>query len=464
MAEGAAVAAGRPVDVVRQAVAPVVAVVAAGLSLATTASLSAVLRWLDAYAAVSGRFVGILAIGVAITVLAAGATLVLSRSVGGGVFLAAGAVAAVLGTVAGRGLDSGGQLLGAAVLCGLGAGLLAGGAACMPFELSWQWARPTAAAWAVPLAAGWPAQAWFALESRQLSLVVGQLRPLVYLGAIVVAGWGIATALARPPQARSATGAGWRQAWWALGAAVAALCVLTALLGLDPGLRLFWLRPVVFVGAALALAVWVLVSMVVPTPAGKVSFLAVSFVAAAYPTASQVLVLAEARTGALPPAAASSALAIALAAAGGVLGYRRPRRAVVGGLVGFGVTAALAWPGFGSGWLPVALVALLGGCGSAVVAGGCSLALESEAALRLTAFAFVCGLGAGLLLATPLSWALLGDLPVTAAAARADARVVVGLVFSAAMLVAAHAAVVGHRVDRRRRGRPHHAPRATPAT
>jgi hypothetical protein len=441
-----------PLEHARQALAATVAAIASGLALVCTTSLAGVLDRIDDFDRLSQRFVGGLGLGVSLFVGAALVSLLLARRTGAGPFLAVGAGLAAVGLLFGTDLDGTAQLTLSAAVLGAATGCLVGGAACMPFELPWRWARVTVVTWPAPLVVGWPIQAWIALDdSRRVpSLVVPHVRGLALVAAAAVLIWSVASMLARPRQARSGP-AGWQEVWWPLIGAMGVLCLLAVVIGVDARLRLVWMRPVIFVATALALAIWVLVMMLIPSPAAKVSYLAVSFVGAVIPTTLQLVVVADAFSSGTSATAGRALVVLLAGIVGVVIGHRYPRRGVVTGLMVVAAVAVLAWPGYETAWVSTPLVAGLVGAAAAVVSGGFSLALESEAAVRLVSFAFVSALAAGLLLAVPLGWALVGDLPLTPASSRANSRVYLGLLFSAAVLVAAHAWVLGRRIDRRLR-------------
>jgi hypothetical protein len=435
---------------VRRQFAPVVAAVACSLAVLCTTSLAALLTRPGHLPGLSDEFVGLLALAATLTLATALAGLLVARHVGAGLPLMVGAASAAIALVVGDDLIDTSDLLVAAIVSGLAAGGLVGGAASLPFELPWPAARLTTVAWVFPLVVGWPVQAWAALTADAAAprLVVPHPHGLAFLGVAIVAVFGAQSLMVQPSQARSDS-SGWRDAWLALVGALVVLCLLAILVGVDASLHLFWLRPVVLVATALALAIWVLVTMLVPTPAAKIAFLAVSFVGASVAPSVQLLVVADAFGPGSSGSVGSAIVVIAAGAGGTVIGYRRPRQGVVIGLCAVAAMAFLAWPGYGSGWVSTTVLAMLIGAAAATAAGGFALGLESEAALRLVSFGFVSGLVTGLLLAIPLGWALIGDLALTPDSSRANARVFLGLVFSAAVLVAAHSAVLGHRIDRR---------------
>jgi hypothetical protein len=437
-------------EYVRQASAPAVAFAATSLALACTATPAGVLHRLLTLHGVSGRFVGSLGLALAMFVGLSAAALVLSRSAGCGPFLCAGAVLAAVGVGLGDVVDDGDQLNLAALVLGSAAGCLTGGAASMPFELPWRPARRVAVCWVVPLVAGWPVIAWLVRADTRISagLVVPHVSGLAYLAATMVVAWGVLAVVLTPAQARSPS-YGWRDAWLAVSSAAGVVTVLAMVLGFDARLRLFWLRPVVLVVASLCVAIWLLVMMLVPSPAAKISYLAATLTGAAIPTTTQFLVVADSlasSTSALPVRIGAVLVA---AAVGLVAGWRHPRRSVIAGLLAVSLIAVLAWFGFTSAWVSTALTACLVAAAVAVVAGAMALALESEAALRFVSFAFVTGLVVGLLLGVPVGWALVGDLPLTASSSRVFVRVLLGLAFSASVLIAAQSAVLGRRIDRR---------------
>jgi hypothetical protein len=114
------------------------------------------------------------------------------------------------------------------------------------------------------------------------------------------------------------------------------------------------------------------------------------------------------------------------------------------------IGCAALWAPLGHEAWTVAGAAVLVAAATACGVGGILSSLGSPAALRLVVGAFVCALVVGVALTLPLIWAVAGDLPLGPGDALAGTRVVLGLGFSSATLLAAYTSVLGHRIDRRR--------------
>lgn len=436
----------------RVGVAPVVALLAASLGIYCATSLVSMLDQLTALDAISGRFVGWLGLGWLLAVLAMLAALLLDRWVGAGPAVAVGALAAVAGLMLGRDVSSTADLAWAAAVLGIAAGGLVGGAASVGFELAPAGARRAVVAWVLPVVAGGAVQAWVVARDETPGVHLAPeaaLWLLIPLAAVLVL-WGAWSLVAAPVSSVEAVG-GFRDAWLSLVLTQVVLYVVVMLIGFDSHLRLYWLRPVVIIASSLALAVWLMVSVLLPNAAAKIAFLSVSFVAASVPAVEQLLFVV-ARTGesARVGVAALPVLVVA-AVVGGGIGLVLRRRAVIGGLVVVALGCAGAWlvRGESAGWLVV--LALLAGAGCAVAVGGLIVAMESPATLRLVAFASLSALVVGTGIAVPLGWALIGDLPTGHREAVATSRVLAGLVYSLAVLLAGYVTVVGRRIDRRQR-------------
>jgi hypothetical protein len=297
--------------------------------------------------------------------------------------------------------------------------------------------------------AGMPVQAWLSLRRTRGLDVAVHLPPWILLSACaLILAWGIA-ALATFRAYERDRSPGWQEASMALGVGQALLALVVMAIGFDSDIRLYWLRPVVLVGSAIALALWVVVSMSLPEPLAKIALLGVCFPAAVGPGLLAVPVYAAWVNGDLP----QTFLVVAVAAAGVVgasAAWRWPRGSVVWGPLAMALGSAALWVPVGQAAPTVAGVAALTAAAVACGVGGMLSSLGSPAALRLIVGAFVCALVGGVVLTLPLIWALAGDLPLGYDDARAGSRVILGLVFSSAVLLSAYASVLARRIDRRR--------------
>jgi hypothetical protein len=432
----------------RSVTAPAVCVLAAGIGLICTVGVVSVLTQLISLQLVSARYVGWLGLCALAVLGASAAALQAGRAVGAGPPLAFGAAAAVVGIELGHGVTDSRDLALAASVLGVAAGLLLAGALAVPIDVSRPWGRLGAAAAMTTILACQPIQAWAALRRTRGLDVAVHLPPWILLPACgVVLAWGVAalvTFRAYEPDRLP----GWQDASWALGLGQVVLALLVMLIGFDSHIRLYWLRPVILVGSALAIALWVLVSMSLPEPIAKISLLGACYPAAIGPGILALPVYVVWSAHGLP----SSSLVWACAL-GGAIGagaaWRWPRHAVTGGILVMAGGCAALWIPLGrEGWT-VAGVAVLAAAASASGVGGLLASLGSPAAIRLVIGAVVCALVVGTALTLPLVWAVAGDLPLGYDDARAGARVLLGLGFSSAIALAAYTSVLGRRIDRR---------------
>jgi hypothetical protein len=436
------------VERVRSLTAPVVCVLAAGIGLLCTLGVVSILTQLLSLELVSGRFIGWLGMCALATLAASAIALQAGRAVGSGPALAFGAAGAVVGIELGHGVTNAHELAVAATVLGVAGGLLLAGSLTVPIDVARPWGRLGAAAAMATVVAGMPVQAWAALRrTRGLDLAV-HLPPWILLPACAaVLAWGVAAVVtfrAYEPD-RSP---GWQEASWSLGVGQVMLALLVMLLGFDSQIRLYWLRPVILVGSALALVLWVLVSMSLPEPVAKISLLGVCYPAAVGPGVLALPVYVVWTAHGLPTAGLVWACAL-----GGTVGmaaaWRWPRHAVTGGLLVLAAGCAGLWVPLGAEGWTVAGVTVMVAAASASAVGGVLASLGSPAALRLVIGAFVCALVVGVMLTLPLVWAVAGDLPLGYDDARAGTRVLLGLGFSSATVLGAYTSVLGRRIDRR---------------
>jgi hypothetical protein len=448
MSDPARLGGASTVERVRSLAAPVVCALACGIGLVCTLGVVSVLTQLISLRLVSDRFIGWL--GLCALAVLGGSALALQagRAVGSGPALAFGAAAAVVGIELGHGVTDAGQLALAAAVLGTAGGLLLAGALAVSIDVSRPWGRLGAAAATATVMAGIPVQAWAALRrTRGLDLAVHLPAWMLLPACALVLAWGVADLVAfRAYEADRL--AGWQEASWSLGVGQVMLALLVMLLGFDSQIRLYWLRPVILVGSALAIVLWVLVSMSLPEPVAKISLLGACYPAAAAPGILALPVYVSWVAHGLP-----SVGFVACSALGGLVGiaaaWLSPRHAVTGGLLAMAVGSAALWGPIGNQAATIAGVAVLVAASAAAAVGGVLASLASPAALRLVVGAFVCSLVVGVMLTLPLVWAVAGDLPLGYDDARAGTRVLLGLAFSSATVLAAYTSVLGRRIDRR---------------
>lgn len=439
----------RKAEQVRRWAAPPVALLSSCLALLCLVSLVDVVTQIDGLAGVNGRAVGWAGVGGLTTIAVALLALLIAPRLGAGLPLAAGAAAAVFGLAIGRTVIDDGQLALALVMLGLGVGGLLGGAAGMVGELPARWRGATLAAFGVPFVAGPPVINWLALHVSAGEHVRLTLHPPVWLLAVVsvlIVSWSALTLLLEPVRDRPAPGSRWNDAWTSL-VVVAGLCVVAVmLLGFDPEIRLFWLRPFIVVGSGLAVVGLALTGLAVPTPSSRVGYVAAVVVALCWPPCVALLLVTADAGITRVPALAVAAIAVA-AVVGGMVGWWRPRASVVAGLLVVAGAAAGAWVLPGRPWLMVAAAAPMAAGAGASLLGGLRWASREPAGLRLVAAATVAALVVGSLVAVPLSWALAGSVPDLETEARAAGRVFLGLTFALAVLAAAYSSTLLHGVQ-----------------
>jgi multidrug transporter EmrE-like cation transporter len=240
------------------------------------------------------------------------------------------------------------------------------------------------------------------------------------------------------PAQRSGRSQGGEDAWTALIVAVVIPLVAVMLLGFEPDVSELWLRPLVIVVVAVAVLGLSVACFSMPSSAVRVGFAAVSIVLLCWPASIGVLLLATSRSTELSRVLVG--VIVAAVGLGAGLGPQWPARGIVGGLLLLSVGAAGAWAVPESRLLLAVPVAAMAGGASAALLGGLRFGLESPLGVRLVGAGAFSALTLGVVLALPLSWALGGGLPVTTVAADADAKVLLGLTFAAAVLGAGYVA------------------------
>src|SRR4051794_3928963 len=330
------------IERVRSVATPVVCALAAGLGLLCTLGVVSILTQLLSLELVSDRFIGWLGLSALAALGASAVALQAGRVVGSGPSLAFGAAAAVVGIELGHGVADPGALALAAAILGVAAGLLLAGALSTPVDVTRPWGRLGAAAAMATIMAGLPVQAWAALRrTRGLDLAV-HLPPWILLPACAaVLAWGVASVVTFRPFEPDRS-PGWQEASWALGVGQAVLALLVMLIGFDSSIRLYWLRPVILVGSALAILLWVLVSMSLPEPVAKISLLATCYPAAVGPGVLGMPVYVAWVDGGLPTSGLVWACA-AGSALGATAAWRWPRHSVTAGLLALAAGCLVLW-------------------------------------------------------------------------------------------------------------------------
>lgn len=439
----------RKTELVRRALAPLVALLSSALAMLCLVNLADVVAQVDGLAAVDARVGGWAGVGGLTSMAVAIVALLGAPRLGAGLPLAIGAAAAVFGLALGRAIVDDGQLALALVVLGLGVGGLLGGGACTAVDVPRRWRGATLAAYCLPLVVGPPSMGWLALhipagEDPRLSLHP-PVWPLATVTATVVA-WSALTLLLEPVGWRASPGPTWDSAWTSLVIAIGVPTVVVMLLGFEPGVPYVWLRPLVVVGCAATVIGLGLAAYAVPMALARVGYFAGVVVALCWPTCIDLLLVAadagESRLSVLAVTVLAGA-----AACGGALGWWRPGGAVVGGLLVFAGSAAGAWVVPGEPWLMVAAGAPMAAGAGAALLGGLRCAEGDLAGVRFVSAATVSTLVLGSLIAVPLSWALGGSVPDGEEQARAAARVFLGLTFALTVLAAAYSSTLLRRIN-----------------
>ncbi len=434
------------VERLRRASAPVVALLAAALGLTCLLGMPFAFATLAELAAIDSRFVGWIGVGVLVSVGTAATSLLALDRVGAGPPLALGATAGVVALALGHHILGRHQLTFAIVVAGFAVGALLGGVVGMTSALPGRWARPAAAAWAVSLLAVWPVLVRLSPRGRPTSpsVVVHPAAWMLVVATVAILGWSVLTMLVepvRPPRPRLPSSA---ESWWALLLVCAVVLLLTTMLGFDPQISLVWLRPIVILATAALGVGWALIVLVLAT-ASRLAFVGATVVAGLVPTTVTLAVAVVNQ----PAGGVSVSVVMALGAAtvaGGVVGSRGRSAAVPFGLAVTALAAVAGWVMSDSPWLMLGAVAPLLAAAAVVLVGSLQLVVTDPEASRLIGFAVICAVVVGGVVAVPLSWAMLGDVPTGLADIRAAGRLYAGLTVAASSLAAAWTWVLRRRL------------------
>jgi hypothetical protein len=435
----------------RRRLAPPVALLAALLGTCCMLSIVGVARSRSQLSVLDDRFVGWVGVGAGVAIAAVAAALLAADRVGSGPFLALGALASVFGLSLARHVDGSEQLTLAIVACGLAVGALLGGGFAMASTLPQHWARAAVSAWALPLV----------VVSPLLTRAVGGDRPggfpdlvvhpptwMLGVVTVLLAAWGVLTMLVEPVPVRDPASASWDDAWSAVLLLSAAAVLLTALLGFDPQISLVWLRPVVVLTTAALVTAWLLAGLVIPDLQARLAYLSVSAVAWVVPSTT-AFALGAANGGGDAVGWPILGLLVAAAVVGAVVGSRGLVDVLPIGFTLTAVAAAAAWVMSDQPWVMVAAVGPLVALATAIVVTGVRIIGSDQPASRLVAFAVIVSLVLGQLVAVPLDWAMLGDVPDTVGATMASGRLDVGLTVAVTALAGAWTWVARGRLLRR---------------
>jgi hypothetical protein len=435
----------------RRTLAPPVALLASVFALCSLVSMVLVLRSLTELEGVDEHFVGWVGVGALACLGVAAASLLTVDRIGPGPPLALGAMAGVVALALGRDVAGQVQLGLAIVVSGLAAGGLLGGAVGMSSELPARWARAITVAWALPFVAAWPliARAAVPAGSGGPGVVVHVAWWVCVPVTVVIVGWSVMAMLVEPIRETPGSWLPWEGPWaLALGVVGVAL-LLAVLLGFDTNISLVWLRPVLVVAMAALVGCWTLMIVVLPSPVSRLAFSGVTVVLCLVPPTVTFAVAdassAQHHASWWAMSLVSLGAVVGAAAAGGARRLRGWSVVPLGLAVCCAAAVAVWVAKDGTAVMLVAVSALLAGAG-AVLTGALRMVSSDAETSRLVGFAGVCALILGGLLAAPLSWALLGDLPLHTPQMWAAGRLYAGFTVAATGLTAAYTWVLSSRM------------------
>jgi hypothetical protein len=424
-----------------RALAPAITAVAATLAVACLLAALVMTRSLPRITAVDVHAAGWLVLSACCCVAAFTGGVLASDHIGPGPFLAIGATVGGVGIWLGQGTIGPRELVVAVVACGTGAGALLGGVATLPADLPRPWSRAVTVSWAVSLVAVWPAWGQLALRAGSGTLRVEVGVPFWLLATAVgaIAMWSVLAMTAEPEVGPTPSSAEWRRPLAGLLSFVTAALVVATVMAFDVPLPLPWLRPVVVVLTAGCVAAVAVVLSRLPDPRWRLSLVAVT---AVLPLVPVTLLLTAGTTGRHQAGASWLVVVLAAVAVAGCCSaaarWVTPIMAIPVGLALSAVAAVAVWvvqPG--SIWvLPGAT--LLAAAAGAVVAAGLLNLPPGAPAIPLIISAGLCALVLGLVLAVPLCWAMLGDVPARASDLQASGRLYAGLTVAGSSLSTAY--------------------------
>jgi hypothetical protein len=206
---------------------------------------------------------------------------------------------------------------------------------------------------------------------------------------------------------------------------------------------------VVVVATAAIVTAWALVALILPDLRVRLAYLAVSVVGWAVPATTAFAVSVADGNGGVAVGRPILALLVVAAVAGAVLGSRGLVGVLPVGLIITAAAAAAAWVMSDRPWVMFASVAPLVALATAIVVTGLRIVVFDLPASRLVALAVIVSLVLGQVVAVPLDWAMLGDVPDTVGATMASGRLDAGLTVAVTTLAAAWTWVLRGRLLRR---------------
>lgn len=452
---------------VRRWSAPLIALLAATLALSCVVSLTLMFRHGLAHLALRGdEFVGWAAVGSLLSVGVAVAVVALIDTTGCGPALSLSPVAALLGLTLADDVRPGlptGLTLG---LLGVAVGGLLGGAWAMTFELPSRWARLVAAACCLPVVAIWPVLAKVSpRDPGGLALTVQPSAWLTGAVAVLLVAWSVLTmllepALRAPEESAAAFSTGVKRPVWnqtgGVLLMVAAPLLVVAVAGFtaspSPSPRA-WLRPLILVTAAVTALGWTWAASRMTDSLVRLALLPAALIVATLPTLVQLAVEVS-DAGSVHVQAWSVGLEVSAATAGAAVtviasARGRVRSVLAPSLLIYAAATAGLWMLPTRPWLmTVALTPLL--LAGAAVLTACAIIAVNGSHVGLPIGVAVLGaLLLGLLLSLPVTWAVGGEVPISAVGElQAVGRGLLGLTFAAGVVLAAYTEVLASRLRR----------------
>lgn len=456
------------VERVRTSLAPVVALLSSCLAVASAVSVPEVQRSVLLLYVVNERWVGWAGLAAVVAVGAGGLAAAGAARLGAAPGLAFGAAAAVFGLALGDEIGTDVEVGLTLVTLGLAFGALVVGGGLVVLGLPGRLRRWTAAAWALPLLLGWLPATWVTLHNPDEAglalhppvVLLAAVTGLVVLWSSVsvlmlehVDGVGAAGPGFEAGRKRTAgTDADWSAPWFVLLAVGAVPGLMLMVLGFDPDVPGPWARASSLLTAAVVAVGLAAVARWLPHPVPQAAYLGIVTVLTLVPTALQLaLITTDAGNARVTMLGVMTLVGLGLA--GAAAGYLRPEGVLPLGLLIAAGGAAGAWVLPDTQWPMLAGAGFVVAGAAATLVAGARLMVANSAAWRFVTCAALVALIVGMSAQVPMSWALGGAAADAVGDARAAGRIVLGVLFVAAVLAAA---VTGILLDRARRDGANH--------
>jgi hypothetical protein len=262
---------------------------------------------------------------------------------------------------------------------------------------------------------------------------------------VVILAWSIFTMLFEPVLTRPASPLALEYAWTVLLTVTAMASLAMMVLGFDPQLPRIWLRPAIVVATIAIAAGWGMLLAVLPTSALRLAHIGVTVVAALVPATVTLAVLLV-DSGDLRLSWPVAAWLAVVAALGVLMGIGRTSLVVAGGIAIMTLSAAGVWVMADEQWAMFAAAAPLSAAAGAVMLAAFRLVGPHSSAGLMLALTAISALVVGQVVAVPLSWALLGDVPTATGTVFAAGRLQAGLTLAITSVAAAGSWVLHRRL------------------